>query len=178
VDNLGLPLVTCVAPDLGPLRGRVTAHHRFMLKLHLGQIDSFDAAIASIDKEVDAKANTARRLVNRLQTLGFDVQIGYFCPTPRNGLIGLSSAGECKKVYLCPPGRSVVLSKESHSSHAGVFARIKVRQPGKRDELLHDVRCPTAIRPFRWDGRCYLSLEQRVQRRSAARARRIEQCPL
>jgi len=35
------------------LRGRVTDHHRFMLKLHLDQIDAQDAAIARIDKEVD-----------------------------------------------------------------------------------------------------------------------------
>src|SRR5271165_6133865 len=34
------------------LRGRVTAHHRFMLRLHLNHLDAVDAAIASIDKEV------------------------------------------------------------------------------------------------------------------------------
>ena len=32
------------------LRGRVTAHNRFLLRLHLEQVDSLDAAIASIDK--------------------------------------------------------------------------------------------------------------------------------
>ena len=35
------------------LRGRVTKHHRFLLKLHLQQIDTFDAAIAEIDSEVE-----------------------------------------------------------------------------------------------------------------------------
>src|SRR6202051_681433 len=35
------------------LRGRVTDHHRFMLKLHLDQLAAQDAAIARIDKEVD-----------------------------------------------------------------------------------------------------------------------------
>ena len=35
------------------LRGRLTPHHRFLLKLHLDQIDALDAAIASIDKEVE-----------------------------------------------------------------------------------------------------------------------------
>lgn len=34
------------------LRGRVTAHHRFLLRLHLGQIDALHAAIATIDAEV------------------------------------------------------------------------------------------------------------------------------
>ncbi len=35
------------------LCGRVTQHHRFLLKLHLEQIDALDAAIRSIDQEVD-----------------------------------------------------------------------------------------------------------------------------
>lgn len=35
------------------LRGRVTRHHRFLLEFHLGQIDSLDAAIATIDREVE-----------------------------------------------------------------------------------------------------------------------------
>jgi len=46
------------------LRGRVTAHHRFMLKLHLDQIDAQDAAIARIDKEVDATSNLSGRQRN------------------------------------------------------------------------------------------------------------------
>jgi hypothetical protein len=31
------------------LRGRVTRHHRFLLRLHLQQIDAIDAAIGEID---------------------------------------------------------------------------------------------------------------------------------
>jgi transposase len=34
------------------LRGKVTATHRFMLKLHLGQADTLEAAVAEVDKEV------------------------------------------------------------------------------------------------------------------------------
>ena len=34
------------------LRGRLTAHHRFLLQLHLEQIDALDRAIARIDGEV------------------------------------------------------------------------------------------------------------------------------
>ncbi len=33
------------------LRGRVTRHHRFLLRLHLQQIDALDRAIAEVDKE-------------------------------------------------------------------------------------------------------------------------------
>ena len=36
------------------LCGRVTAQHRFLLRLHLDQIDALDAAIARIDREVEA----------------------------------------------------------------------------------------------------------------------------
>jgi transposase len=36
------------------LRGRVTEHHRFLLRLYLGQYDALAAAIGSIDQEVDA----------------------------------------------------------------------------------------------------------------------------
>ena len=36
------------------LRGRVTDHHRFMLRLHLDQIDAADATIQEIDQQVTA----------------------------------------------------------------------------------------------------------------------------
>jgi transposase len=42
------------------LRGRVTSHHRFLLKLHLDQIDAIDAAIQSIDKEVEGNLEPFR----------------------------------------------------------------------------------------------------------------------
>jgi transposase len=51
------------------LRGRVTAHHRFLLKLHLDQIDAFDAAIASIDKEVDGQVEPFRAAIELLTTI-------------------------------------------------------------------------------------------------------------
>jgi transposase len=51
------------------LRGRVTAHHRFMLKLHLDQIDSFDEAIARIDKEVKDNDKNVRATVELLKSI-------------------------------------------------------------------------------------------------------------
>lgn len=42
------------------LRGRVKQHHRFLIKLHLDQIDAIDAALASIDKEVEGNLDTFR----------------------------------------------------------------------------------------------------------------------
>ena len=43
------------------LRGRVTDHHRFMLRLLLQHIDAIDAAIAQIDQEVDGKVEPFER---------------------------------------------------------------------------------------------------------------------
>jgi transposase len=51
------------------LRGRVTAHHRFLLKLHLDQIDAQDAAIARIDREVDDQVAPFRAAIELLITI-------------------------------------------------------------------------------------------------------------
>jgi transposase len=51
------------------LRGRVTRHHRFLLRLHLQQIDALDAAIAAIDQEVEGQLAPFRAAVQRLDTI-------------------------------------------------------------------------------------------------------------
>lgn len=51
------------------LRGRATAHHRFLLRLHLGQADALDAAIGRIDQEVDANVEPFRAAVEMLSSI-------------------------------------------------------------------------------------------------------------
>ena len=51
------------------LRGRVTRLHRFLLSLHLQQIDAIDAAIEAIDQEVDAHVEPFRTTVHLLTTI-------------------------------------------------------------------------------------------------------------
>jgi transposase len=51
------------------LRGRVTRHHRFLLRLHLEQIDTLDRAIAEIDKEVEAGLDPFRPLIPVLTSI-------------------------------------------------------------------------------------------------------------
>jgi transposase len=51
------------------LRGRVTRHHRFLLQLHLQQIDAVNAAIDQIDQEVDAYVEPFRPTVRLLTTI-------------------------------------------------------------------------------------------------------------
>jgi transposase len=54
---------------LEALRGRVTAHHRFMLKLHLDHIDALNKAIAQIEKEVGLGLETFRQATTLLSTM-------------------------------------------------------------------------------------------------------------
>jgi transposase len=51
------------------LRGRVTKNHRFLLRLHLRQIDAIDAAIAEIDREVEASIAPFRTAVEQVSTV-------------------------------------------------------------------------------------------------------------
>jgi transposase len=51
------------------LRGRVTRHHRFLLRLHLDQIDGLDAAVARIDQEVEAHLAPFRAAVGLLTSV-------------------------------------------------------------------------------------------------------------
>lgn len=51
------------------LRGRVTKHHRFLLQLHLKQIDALDQAVAAIDQEVDANVEPFRTAIGLLTTI-------------------------------------------------------------------------------------------------------------
>src|SRR3954463_6445167 len=51
------------------LRGRVTAHHRFLLRLHLDQVDALDAAVARVDREVEGHLAPFRAAVELLASI-------------------------------------------------------------------------------------------------------------
>jgi transposase len=51
------------------LRGRMTRHHRFLLQLHLMQIDGLDAATAAIDREVEANLAPFRTAVSLVSSI-------------------------------------------------------------------------------------------------------------
>jgi transposase len=51
------------------LRGRIRPPHRFLLKLHLGQIDALEKSVADIDTEVGALLEPFRAKVKRLMTI-------------------------------------------------------------------------------------------------------------
>ena len=51
------------------LRGRIMKHHRFLLRLHLQQIDAIDTAITEIDREVGERIEPFRITVELLTTI-------------------------------------------------------------------------------------------------------------
>jgi len=51
------------------LRGRVTDHHRFLLRLHLRQIDTLNEAAAEIDQRVDRDLDPFRAAVRLLRSI-------------------------------------------------------------------------------------------------------------
>ncbi len=54
---------------LEALRGRITAHHRFVLKLHLDHIDALNKAIAQIEREAGLGLETFRQAATLLSTM-------------------------------------------------------------------------------------------------------------
>jgi transposase len=54
---------------LDALHGRVTDHHRFMIKLHLTQIDALESAIATIEARIGDALGPFRAAVNLLTTM-------------------------------------------------------------------------------------------------------------
>jgi transposase len=54
---------------LEALRGRIRPPHRFLLKLHLGQIDALEKSVADIDTEVGALLEPFRAKTKRLMTI-------------------------------------------------------------------------------------------------------------
>jgi transposase len=51
------------------LTGRITERHRFLLRLHLRQIDALDGALAEIDTEVDRGLDPFRQAVTLLRSI-------------------------------------------------------------------------------------------------------------
>jgi transposase len=51
------------------LRGRVTEHHRFLLKLHLGQVDALRTAIADVDAQLGKALGEAAAMAKLLTTM-------------------------------------------------------------------------------------------------------------
>lgn len=51
------------------LRGRVTEHHRFLLKLHLGQVDALEAAVHAVEARLGEALGPFQEAVEHLRTM-------------------------------------------------------------------------------------------------------------
>ena len=57
------------ADIIAAVHGRVTAHHRFLLELHLGQIDALRAAVQKLEQQADEVLRPFREAAERLTTI-------------------------------------------------------------------------------------------------------------
>lgn len=67
---LGSPRFKCEAKTLvEALRGRVTAHHRFLLRQHLELIENLERTIEEFDRQIERVIEPFREVVERLTTI-------------------------------------------------------------------------------------------------------------
>ena len=57
------------ADIVAAVHGRVTAHHRFLLKLHLSQVDALTAAVQQVEHQADEVLRPFREAADRLKTI-------------------------------------------------------------------------------------------------------------
>src|SRR5262245_49786657 len=168
------------------LRGRVTRQHRFLLRLHLDQIDTFDAAIAKIDAEVEASIAPFRTAVEQVSSIpgikdlgarlivseiGTDMSrfatdahlISWACLCPRND----ESAGKRRstrirkgspwlKTTLVQCAWAATRVKDSYLN--AQFHRIKARRGPKKAILAVAASILTAVYHMLKDGTFYQEL--------------------
>ena len=168
------------------LRGRVTRQHRFLLRLHLDQIDAFDEAIAKIDREVEASIAPFRTAVEQVSSvpgvkdlsarvivseIGTDMSrfasdahlISWACLCPRND----ESAGKRRstrirkgspwlKITLVQCAWAATRTKDSYLN--AQFHRIKARRGPKKAIMAVAASILTAIYHMLKDGTFYQDL--------------------
>ena len=179
------------------LRGRVTKHHRFLLRLHLNQIDALDAAIATIDRQVEAGIAPFRAAVEQVSTvpgirdIGAQVivsEIGTdMSRFPSDGHL-ISWAGLCPhsdesagkrrsnrlrkgapwlKTTLVQCAWAAVRKKDSYLQ--AQFLRLKARRGPKKAIIAVAASILTAIYHMLKDGTTYQDLGSNLQNRSKSR---------
>jgi transposase len=168
------------------LRGRVTKQHRFLLRLHLDQIDALDAAIAKVEREVEASIAPFRTAVEQVSSvpgvkdlsawvivseIGTDMSrfatdahlISWACLCPRND----ESAGKRRstrirkgsswlKTTLVQCAWAATRVKDSYLN--AQFHRIKARRGPKKAILAVAASILTAVYHMLKDGTFYQDL--------------------
>lgn len=144
------------------MRGRLLMHQSSLLRIHLGQIDAIDKAIAEIDREVGERLEPFREAVTRLteipgvsevsaavivSEIGFDMSrfatpahlVSWAGMCPKND----ESAGKRRstrlrkgapwlKTLLVQVAWSAIRAKRKGGYHRALFARLKGRRGPKK----------------------------------------------
>ena len=161
------------AEVLEALRGHISAHHRFMLKLHLEHIDALDRAIATLEQEVGAGLkpflDAAKRLTTMpgmsevashavLAEIGIDMSrfatpahlLSWACMCPRNDESAgkrrstrLRRGGKWLKTTLVQAAWSAVRVKGSYLQ--AQFHRLRARRGAKKAIIAVAASMLTAI---------------------------------
>jgi transposase len=168
------------------LRGFVTKHHRFLLRLHLNQIDALNAAMATVDAQVEANLGPFRTAVEQIMSMpgfknlgaqviiseiGIDMSrfpsaahlISWACICPRND----ESAGKRRsnrlrkgaswlKTTLVQCAWAAVKKKDSYLQ--AQFYRIRARRGPKKAIIAVAASILTAIYHMLKDGTMYQDL--------------------
>jgi transposase len=183
------------------LRGRVTRHHRFLLRLHLQQIDALDDAIVKIDRQVEVDIVPFRTAIEQISTIpgvkdlsarailseiGIDMTrfssdahlISWACICPRND----ESAGKRRssrirkgspwlKTTLVQCAWAAARTKGSYLQ--AQFHRIRVRRGTKKAIVAVAASILTAIYHMLKDGTMYQDLgPKHFDRRDQERQKR------
>jgi transposase len=146
------------------LRGRVTKHHRFLLRLHLNQIDALDAAIATIDRQVEAGIAPFRAAVEQVSSVPGIRDIGAHVIVSEIGtdMSRFPSEGHLRKgapwlkTTLVQCAWSAVRKKGSYLQ--AQFLRLKARRGPKKAIMAVAASILTAIYHMLKDGTLYQDL--------------------
>ena len=168
------------------LRGRVTKHHRFLLRLHLNQIDALDAAMAAVDAQVETNLGPFRTAVDLVMSvpgiknlgahvivseIGIDMSrfasaahlLSWACICPRNDESAgkrrsnrMRKGGTWLKTMLVQCGWAAVKKKGSYLQ--AQFYRIKARRGPKKAIMAVVASILTAIYHMLKDGTMYQDL--------------------
>jgi transposase len=168
------------------LRGRVTKHHRFLLRLHLNQIDALDAAMATLDTQVEANLGPFRTAVELIGSIpgiknlgahvivseiGIDMSrfpsaahlISWACICPRNDESAgkrrsnrVRKGGTWLKTTLVQCAWAAVKKKDSYLQ--AQFYRIKARRGPKKAIMAVVASILTTIYHMLKDGTMYKDL--------------------
>jgi transposase len=183
------------------LRGRVTKHHRFLLRLHLNQIDALDAAMATLDTQVEANLGPFRTAVELVTSVpgvknlgahvivsevGIDMSrfpsaehlLSWACICPRNDESAgkrrsnrMRKGGAWLKTTLVQCARAAVKKKDSYLQ--AQYYRIKARRGPQKAIMAVAASILTAIYHMLKDGTMYKDLgRDHFDRRSTDRQKK------